>query len=143
MANAKAKLYYTKSQYLSSLPIENGNIIFVPDINTVCLDMSSERFSYQTIKTFDTEEDRELMPFPNEGFYYVTETNILWRWDNDWIKVTPSNLTPVIYGETEDELPEEGQPGVLYYTDNGVYNWKNNIRDYNMIANANKWQDIS
>lgn len=39
MANAKATLYYTKEQYLNSLPVEDGNIIFVPDSNKVCLDL--------------------------------------------------------------------------------------------------------
>ena len=77
MANAKAKLYYTKQKYLDSLPIANGNIIFVPDSNKVCLDMSSERFEYQVVKTFETDQERAETPFPNVGFYYVEETNIL------------------------------------------------------------------
>ena len=79
MANAKAKLYYTKQQYLDSLPIANGNIIFVPDSNTVCLDMGSQRFTYQTIKTYETDQERIDTPFPNIGFYYVEETNSIWR----------------------------------------------------------------
>lgn len=77
MANAKAKLFYTTSKYLKTLPVKNGNIIFVPDINTVCLDMSDQRFYYSTIKEYETEEQRTTEPFPNEGFYYVIETNCI------------------------------------------------------------------
>lgn len=77
MPNAKAKLYYTTSKYLTTLPVENGNIIFVPDVNMVCLDMGNQRFSYQTIKTFVTDADRLALPFPKEGFYYVEETDTI------------------------------------------------------------------
>ena len=77
MTNAKAKLYYTSSKYLDSLPVKNGNIIFVPDSNRVCLDMREQRFEYKVIKELDTDEERREIPFPNEGFYFVKETNII------------------------------------------------------------------
>jgi hypothetical protein len=76
MANAKAKLYYTSSKYINQLPITNGNIIFVPDANMFCLDMSEQRFAYTTIRTFATEAARAAVPFPNEGFYFVEETKV-------------------------------------------------------------------
>ena len=47
MAKSKAKLYYTTSEYLPTLPIRSGNIIFVPDDNKVCLDMVDQRFEYR------------------------------------------------------------------------------------------------
>lgn len=55
MAKAKAKLFYTTSKYLDTLPVKNGNIIFVSDINTVCLDMHNRRTTYATIYTFGTD----------------------------------------------------------------------------------------
>ena len=142
MANSKAKLYYTKSQYLSTLPISNGNIIFVPDTRTVCLDFADERFYYHTIRVFETDADRLLMPFPNDGFYYVSSTNVLWRWDQEWKQVTPSALSPIYYGEKQTDFPEIGQIGVLYYTDEGVYRWNNQNQKYSLIANANIWDTI-
>lgn len=75
MANAKAKLYYTKQKYLDTLPIENGNIIFVPDSLTLCLDLNKQRYSYKTIQVFATNEERAAYATPNEGFYFVEETN--------------------------------------------------------------------
>ena len=76
MAKAKVKLYYTSSQYLDSLPVNNGNIIFVPDSNVFCLDMSNQRFTYSTIRTFETETQRAALAYPNEGYYFVEETQV-------------------------------------------------------------------
>ncbi len=143
MANAKVKLYYTTSEYLQTLPIKNGNIIFVPDNDLICLDISNQRFTYQTIKTFSTEQEREQTPFPNEGFYYVEATNVIWRWaNNQWSKITPTNLTPVVYGATEQDFPAIGKNDTLYYTDEGIYNYKSQNNKYNLIANANTWDGI-
>ena len=142
MANAQAKLYYTKQKYLDSLPVANGNIIFVPESNMVCLDMSDQRFYYHTIKIFATEEERLETPFPNEGFYYVEQTGVIWRWKDTWRQITPRNIFPIYYGDTEEDFPEEGENNLLYYTDNGIYNWKKQLNEYNLIANANRWRTV-
>lgn len=140
---AQSKLYYTTPERLESLPVTNGNIIFVPDGNMVCLDFKDTRFTYQTIKVFATEEERRNTPFLNDGFYFVAETNVVWRWTGDsWKKVTPSNLQPTFYGETKDLFPEEGNTDSLYFTDDGIYNWKAQFNEYNLIANANTWESI-
>ena len=76
MANAKAKLYYTKQKYLDTLPIANGNIIFVPESNTVCIDLNKQRYSYKTIQIFSTNAERIEYANPTEGFYFVEETEI-------------------------------------------------------------------
>lgn len=142
MPNAKAKLYYTTSKYLTTLPIENGNIIFVPDVNMVCLDMGNQRFSYQTIKTFAMDADRLALPFPKEGFYYVEETDTIWRWSGGWKRVSSAGASPILYAVSESEFPEEGEANKLYYTDNGIFNWNPLQQKYNLIANANRWQGI-
>ena len=77
MANAKAKLFYTKEKYLSTLPVKNGQIIFVPDAHKVCLDMSTQRFTYQTILELETERDRLSIQAPLNGFYFVEEDNAI------------------------------------------------------------------
>ena len=82
MANAKAKLFFTKEQYLSTLPVKDGQIIFVSDSNKVCLDMSKTRHTYQTIIEFETEEERISLKAPAKGFYFVQETGMIWRYSN-------------------------------------------------------------
>lgn len=143
MANAKAKFYYTSSKYLDELPVENGNVIFAPDANMICLDMSNQRFTYETIKTFQTEQQRQDVPFPNEGFYYVEETNLIWRYNGiKWGRITPVDTDFIIYGDTEEDFPELGERNKLYYTDDGIYNWKDQLNKYNLIANANRWDSV-
>jgi len=140
MAKAKVKLYYTSSQYLDSLPVNNGNIIFVPDSNVFCLDMSNQRFTYSTIRTFETETQRAALAYPNEGYYFVEETQVFWRWNGAWVQITPSNLEPVVYGVDINALPSVGKPNTLYYTDDGIYHWKDG--EYKMIGNINTWDSI-
>ena len=142
MANAQAKLYYTKRKYLDSLPIANGNIIFVPESNMVCLDMSDQRFYYNTIKNFATDRERAEIPYPNEGFYYVEETGIIWRYKDAWRQISSNNVSPIYYGNAEEDFPAEGEDNTLYYTDEGIFNWKKQLNKYNLIANANRWQQV-
>ena len=52
--------------------------------------------------------------------------------------MTPDRVDPVvIYGVDESEFPQIGKNNTLYYTDNGIYNWKDQDDKYNLIANAN------
>jgi hypothetical protein len=74
---AVVNFIYTTSAKLNRLPVEDGQIIFVPDMNTICLDLSGQRFYYQTIKTFETDEERANTPFPSQGFYFVEETQVI------------------------------------------------------------------
>lgn len=142
MAKAKAKLFYTTSKYLDTLPVKNGNIIFVSDINTVCLDMHNRRTTYTTIYTFGTDWDRQHWNDPQSGFYFVKNTNILWRYDEDrgWRQITASGLNPVIISQSKEEFPEEGDESKLYVSDDGVWTWKDGNQDYYLVANKSEWE---
>lgn len=74
---ALMKLVYTTSEKINSLDIIDGQIIFCPNDNTIALDMKGQRFSYKTIKTFDTEKQRIDAVFAAPGFYYVEESNLI------------------------------------------------------------------
>lgn len=71
------KLVYTTSKRIDALDIVDGQIIFCPDDNIIALDMKSQRFTYKTIRTFETDADRLNAVFAAPGFYYVDETNII------------------------------------------------------------------
>lgn len=79
---AQMKLIYTTSKKINELAIADGQLIFCPDDNIIALDMKSQRFTYKTIKTFETDADRVNAAFAAPGFYYVEETNIIWRLTN-------------------------------------------------------------
>lgn len=74
---AQMKLVYTTSKKIDSLAIADGQIIYCPDDNIIALDMKSQRFTYKTIRTFETDADRLNAVFAAPGFYYVEETNII------------------------------------------------------------------
>lgn len=139
---AQMKLVYTTAAKLDSLSVVDGQIIYLADENQICLDMKGKRLTYRSIKTFDTDAERlAIQPIP-KTFYFVFETNIMWQYNNGWQQITASGLTPILYFDTEDDLPEKGEVNKLYYTDNGIYNWRESDNKYNLIANANRWGSI-
>ena len=141
---AQIKLIYTTAKKLDSLPKVNGQVIFVPNDNILALDMQGQRFLYKTIRTFTTDAERLNAVFISPGFYYVEETNIIWRYTANkvWRQITSIKTSPIIYGETKEVFPQIGEEGILFYTDNGIYNWKPQLNEYNLIANANTWGSI-
>lgn len=139
---AQMKLVYTTAAKLDSLAIADGQIIYLADENQICLDMKGKRLTYRSIKTFDTDAERLATPPIPRTFYFVFETNVMWQYNNGWQQITASGLTPVLYFDTEEKLPEKGEENKLYYTDTGIYNWRESDNKYNLIANANRWGSI-
>ena len=137
---ATARIYYTTDSRLSDLGINDGQIIFTSDTQTIYLDMKGKRLSYSTIRVYDTDADRSSVLAPVEGYYYVEETHVLWRYKNKWIQITPSDLEPVVFYSNESSLPTIGVENKLYCTDNAIYNWKQS--SYNMIVIRTEWETI-
>lgn len=73
----QSKLYYTTSARVNEIEVKNGQIIFVPDVDTVYLDMQNTRWMYSLIHTFPTDIERVELTTPLVGFYYVEENNTL------------------------------------------------------------------
>ena len=140
---AVVKLYRTKSERLSQLPVRNGNIIFVSDTRQICLDADGLRIPYDPIKIFDTEKERAEYD-PVTGFYFVNETNVLWRYaDKAWTQLTPSNLTPIVYGKVLADFPQEGQSDILYVADEAIYKWDSAANQYTIAANKTIWEELA
>ena len=55
----------------------DGQIIFAPDGNLICLDMKDQRFRYQTVKIYSRDIDRLAEESPITGFYYVEDTHVV------------------------------------------------------------------
>ena len=105
--------------------------------------MRDQRYSYNTIQVVSTLGELEALENPADGFYYVDEIDAIWRRaDERWNRITPANIEPVVYGEDVEHFPIEGKKETLYFTDNGIYNWKEQFNKYNLIANANQWDSI-
>ena len=139
--SAIVKFYHTTQSKLAQLPVSDGNLVFVTDTKKMYLDINGNRLGYQDIQVFPTETDRTSILAPIEGFYYVEETNILWRYKEGWKKVTPDNLSPLFFGAYED-FPPNGNSNVLYISDDATYKWDSLTSTYICVSNKTEWKEL-
>lgn len=139
--SAIVKFYHTTQSKLAQLPVSDGNLIFVTDTKKMYLDINGNRLGYQDIQVLPTDTDRTSILAPIEGFYYVEETNILWRYKEGWKKVTPDNLSPLFFGAYED-FPPTGNSNVLYISDDATYKWDSLTSTYICVSNKTEWKEL-
>ena len=124
---ATVKFVSTTSSKLPQLSIENGQLIFVTDTRTIYLDFNGVRTEYNQIVVLFNENQRLSLAYPIEGlFYFVKETNVLWRYDGNyqWVQLTSPPKENIIF-LNYNELPSQGKEKVLYITEKTTYQWKN------------------
>lgn len=136
------KFYSTVSNNLNQIPQSDGQIIFAKDTQVMYLDDEGIRLPYNVIKVFKQDSFREALINPAEGFYFVEETAVLWRYKDKWKQLTPDNLQQVIIGKTLDDFDSLGNPSSLYVTDNGIYKWDELLKEYRVVSNVTKWKNI-
>ena len=139
MANPIIQIYGTVNARLNQLPVNDGNLIFVRDTRKVYLDMGGLRLDFATIRVFQTDAERTGTLAPVEGFYYVEDTGVLWRYSSSWKQITPSNLTPIFFGKYED-FPPTGSSSMLYVDDARTYRWDGT--KYTVVANKTEWEEL-
>lgn len=141
MAAAIVKVYSTTASKLGQLQVADGQLIFVKDTKKIYLDMNGVRIEYSTIQVFNTDADRRAILAPIEGFYYVEDTAMMWRYKSKWIQITPDNLDPFFFGDIED-FPVQGNPKMLYIADDATYKWDAALQEYVMVANKTVWDNL-
>ena len=109
---AVVNLYIAQPKHLSQLPVRDGNIIFLENSNKVCLDYHDKRYDYETIKTFQTDSEREIFVPDLSGYYFVVETGCLWYYNNGWSRITcpPEDVVTFV----DIDLPTVGRSETLY-----------------------------
>ena len=122
MATTATKFITTTEDRLPLLPISNGQLIFVRDSRKICLDYQDERTEYGQIIVLTDESHRLSIVKPFNTFYFVLDTHVLWRYENEWIALTTSAKESIIF-VGEDGLPEKGMAGVIYATSTQLYIW--------------------
>lgn len=89
----------TVNSKLANLPVEDGQLIFVQDKQTIALDFGGKRKLYTQVEELATEENRTSLLAPVTGrYYYVMDPPVLWRYqENGWVQITtpPEDLTAV------------------------------------------------
>lgn len=139
MAGAIIQVYATTATRLPDLAVNDGNLIFVRDTRKVYLDYGGLRLDFTTIRVFQTDAERVGTLAPVEGFYYVEDTGVLWRYSSSWKQITPSNLTPIFFGKYED-FPPTGSSSMLYVDDAQTYRWDG--AKYIVVANKTEWEEL-
>ena len=139
--SAIVKFYYTVNSKLAELPIVDGQVIFVSDTKKFYLDMNGLRLGYSDIQVLATESDRTSILAPTEGFYFVDDTNVMWRYKGSWKQITPSELSPLYFGDY-DSFPPIGKENTLYITNDATYRWDSITSSYVCIANKTEWRAI-
>ena len=138
---AIVKAYSTTGSRLAQLPVSDGNLIFVRDTRRIYLDMNGNRIGYTDITVLDKETDRTAILAPVEGFYYVEETDIFWRYKGGWKQITPANISPLFFGDY-DSFPPTGKDNTLYISDDATYKWDSLTSTYICIANKTEWKTL-
>lgn len=141
MANPIVKFYSTTAARLNDLVLQDGQLIFVKDTKRIYLDLNGLRVEYSDIRLLPSEADRTETLAPVEGFYFVEETNVLWRYKSKWVQISPSNLTPIVFGELET-FPEVGNVASIYVSDNIIYKWDAGSSSYLVAANNTCWENL-
>lgn len=139
---ANLKFYTTISSRLSDIPVVDGQLIFVNDVGVIYLDFNGIRVPYNLIKTLATENERQQLSNPEEGWYFVEETCVLWKYSQKWYQVTSSNNDNIIFAGNYDDLPPKGKENILYVTEDANYIWRDSLNDYLMTANKTEWKGI-
>lgn len=138
---SKVKFYYTVDSKLADLPIVDGQFIFIGDTKKFYLDIHGTRLEYTDIQVLSSDTDRTSILAPTEGFYFVDDTNVMWRYKGGWHQITPSNTQSFVYGDY-DSFPEVGRENTLYATDEATFVWNSMTSSYICIANKTEWKEV-
>lgn len=133
------KAYSTVESKLPTLPLEDGQLIFVYDKKKIILDNHGVRTVYEQIQTIETEEQRNDLLAPIDSFYFVIETSILWRYSNGhWNQITTSPQEQI------DRIVAEGTKQVKAVRDEGQKVLQSIPEDFQtqMETKLNKQQGI-
>lgn len=136
------KFMATDSTKIKDIPVKKGQLIFSRDDRTIYLD-STERTSYQTFIILDTDEERQNLISPVNGFYFIEETKVLWRLlNNIWTQLNVSTKPTVVFIKEGEEKPTEPSTDVLYVQDGKIYQWSLEKNDYIIVSDVN-WESIA
>lgn len=134
--NQIVKFISTINSRLNSLPVENGNLIFVEDARKIVLDFHGKRSEYTQFITLESEDQRLSLLAPLDLFYFVKNTGILWRYSEGWIQITSSPYSWVSEIKGVENFPQTGQSNIFYtdMTQNKLYRWDATEKKYYCLS---------
>lgn len=132
----------TKSDRLRDLLIKNGQLIFIQDRNRIAFDWGGKRSFYNSLEILETEAEREAIVRPVDGYYFVIDSAVLWRYDNGWTQVTSKPDEVLFIGV---ELPELGKANKLYVNkkEQSISVWNEDTDSYLRVGEVASSVDFS
>jgi hypothetical protein len=139
---ASITYYSTIASKIDNINIQDGNLIFCRDTRTIYLDARGERTPYNTFINLQTEEQRETLKNPLEGFYFIQKSKSIWNYSslNGWELITEPPSSSILFYNNEKELPEIGQDKTLYIVENLILKWQNN--QYIKLNSSFEWGEF-
>lgn len=139
---ANVTYYLTDAAHLDSIDIAQGNLLFCEDTKRIYFDNEDRRVCYDSIMVFATDADRMLFANPMDGFYFVSETKILWRYENNtWTALTTPPTNNVIF-IPKSELPTPGAFATLYICDTEMFIWSPTENKYIPMNADSIWHEV-
>lgn len=126
----------TTSAKLSSLPLKNGQEVYVKDKGKIYYDWDNKRQAYHDIVELATDADRISLesPYTNK-LYIVLETFGLWQYKGEsWYPIITE--PSVVFVESEG-FPTVGSGSKLYVSGTQLYKYDINSKSYVEIAKDN------
>lgn len=115
---ANVKFIATNSNKLSEIAKKDGQIIFSRDEQVIYLDSSNKRTAFKNILIIDTEANRAQSVAIEGCFYFVEDSNLLYRYkDSQWNCL---NSSEIIFND-RNAFPEIGDATKLYATNDAIY----------------------
>lgn len=115
----KLSFLATTASKIDELPIVDGQFILIKDINTIAVDMNDKRTKYEQIITLESDSDRSSILAPVNGvFYFVVETNSLWKYDQGWKMICSAQSLVPAGGSSGQVLTKQSDT-------NGDVSWQN------------------
>ncbi len=138
----KITYYLTTSEYINTIDVALGNLIFCEDTKRVYFDGDNGRVSYDSLLVFETDADRHAYAHPMDGFYFVEETKIMWRYSNgEWTAITEPPTNNVIF-IPKSELPTKGEFATLYICDTEMFIWSPTENKYIPMNADSIWHEV-
>lgn len=128
------RLIATSSNKIRSLPIKDGQLIFLQDLGRIAFDFKGQRVFYNQIVELETESERLALDNPLNGYYFVIGSGCLWFYKDGWTQITgrPESILFI-----DVELPELGQEDKLYVNkaERDISVWDEKTSQYIKVAN--------
>lgn len=136
-ANPILSLCVTVASKLKELTIQEGQLIFIKDKQRIAMDIDGKRIFYNQIEEISSEAERLALLAPISGLYYfVLDTAVLWKYDEDWIQIT-QNPDDIVFIGTDD-IPEIGNSKTLYVNrvEQFISVWDTDTSSYVIVADT-------